>query len=176
MEKLVFIDESGFALDLYRRYGWGIGGGRLYEEVPVNTGVNRSVVGAYSLPSSENPTGLWALWQKLGSWTREYFEIFLSEGLLPLLPRGSVLVLDNASIHKGDEVKRLVQEAGSSLLYLPPYSPDYSPIEPVWGWLKNYVRIIKPVDDEQRQSTIFQAKLALPPQHAAAWFAHCGLS
>lgn len=176
LEKLVFIDESGFSLDLHRKYGWMIGGGRCYEVVPVNTGKNRSVVGAYSWPSASNPTGLWTLWQKLGSWNREYFELFLSEGLLPLLPPGSVLVMDNASIHKGEEVERLVAQAGCHLLYLPPYSPDYNPIEPVWSWLKHQVGLVQPQDDSAREAAIWAAQQRLPAHAAPGWFKYAGLS
>lgn len=175
MEKLVFIDECGFALDLHRKYGWSIGGERCYEAVPVNTGKNRSVLGAYSLPSTANPTGLWTLWQKLGSWKRENFEAFLGDGLLPLLPEGSVLVLDNASIHKGETIQKLVAEAGCHLLYLPPYSPDFSPIEPVWSWLKHQVRSIKPATDSEREQAIFAAQQHLPATAAQGWFKYSGL-
>lgn len=65
-ERLVFLDECGFALNLHRLYGWTVGGGRCEEGVPFNKGVNRSVAGAFSLPTAANPSGLWALWQKLG--------------------------------------------------------------------------------------------------------------
>jgi hypothetical protein len=173
--KLVFIDESGFSLDLHRRYGWTIGGGRCMEAVPVNTGMNRSVVGAYSLPTAENPTGMWALWQKLGAWNAYLFELYISEGVLPLLPEGSVLVMDNASIHKGESLAKMVAEAGCSILYLAPYSPDFSPIEPVWSWLKHHVRKAKPADDTQREQAIWEAQMALPPSAAKGWFTHCGL-
>ena len=152
-----------------------MGGGRLYEAVPVNTGQNRSVVGAYSLPSAANPTGLWALWQKLGAWTALLFEAFVEEVVLPFIPKGSVLVLDNARIHQSESLKRKVEAAGCSLLFLPPYSPDFSPIEPVWAWLKHFVRTVKPTDDAAREQAIVDAHAALPPHAASGWFRHCGL-
>lgn len=99
VEKLVFLDECGFGLNLHRLYGWTIGGGRCVEEVPLERGQNRSVWGAFSLPTPTCSTGMRALWQKLGAWTRASFEAFLQDGLLPVLSPGSVLVLDNASIH-----------------------------------------------------------------------------
>ena len=141
-EKLVFLDECGFGLNLYRRYGWTIGGGRCVEEVPFERGQNRSVLGALSLPRPTCPTGMRALWQKLGAWTRASFEAFLQDGLLPILEPGSVLVLDNASIHRGGEIQKLVEAAGCSLLYLPPYSPDFNPIEPAWGIFSGRVSIL----------------------------------
>jgi hypothetical protein len=175
LEKLVFIDECGFSLDLHRKYGWVIGGGRCSEAVPVNTGKNRSVVGAYSWPSAANPTGLWTLWQKLESWNQRTFALFISDGLLPLLPAGSVLVMDNASIHKGQEIEALVAAAGCHVLYLPSYSPDFNPIEPVWSWLKHQVRMAKPENDSAREEAIFTAQKLLPPHAAPGWFTYAGL-
>jgi len=190
LEKLVFLDECGFGLDLHRLYGWTIGGGRCVEEVPFERGQNRSVLGAYSLPSLSCPNGICpngicpngicpngmrALWQKLGAWTRATFEAFLQDGLLPQLEPGSVLVLDNASIHRGGEIEKLVEAAGCSLLYLPPYSPDLNPIEPAWSWIKHRVRTQAPRDDGHRQSAIQEAARQLPPSAATAWFKHCGL-
>ena len=116
VEKLVFLDESGFKLDLHRLYGWTIGGGRCHEVVPVNAGANHSVLGAYSLPAPGQPSmwasqwdrqntgqhvhnGLWALWQKPKAWNKRLFLGFLIDELLPLLPQESVLVLDNKCLH-----------------------------------------------------------------------------
>ena len=86
--------------------------------------------GAFSLPvastsASAGNNGMRALWQKLGAVTRPEFEAFLREHLLPVLECGSVLVLDNARIHHGGQIAQLVEEAGCSLLYLPPYSPTF---------------------------------------------------
>ena len=173
--KLVFLDECGFALNLHRLYGWVVAGGRCVEEVPFNKGVNRSVLGAYSFPSEANPSGLWALWQKLGAWTGLLFAMFLEESVLPRVPRGSVLVLDNAKIHFDPDLQQIVERAGCFLLYLPPYSPDYNPIELVWSWIKERVRKLAPRDDGQREAYIRQVASELPPQAALGWFRHCGL-
>ena len=174
VEKLVFLDECGFALNLHRLYGWLMGGGRLEEDVPFQKGRLRSVVGAFSLPRDGNPTGLWALWQRVGSWNGRLFTLFVQEAVLPFVPRGSVLVLDNASIHKGALVHEAVEVAGCSLLFLPPYSPDLNPIELLWSWLKQIVRALAPRDDPQRQKLIRDAVQLLPPKHAPNWFQHCG--
>lgn len=175
LKKLVFLDECGFALNLHRPYGWTVGGGRCIEVVPFNRGVNRSVLGAFSLPDATCATGMRALWQKLGAWTRATFEAFLSEGLLPVVPKGSVLVLDNARIHHGGRIQEMVEAAGCSLLYLPPYSPDFSPIELAWSWIKGRVRTLAPRDDTARERDIRRANDALPLEAAPAWFKHCGL-
>jgi len=187
LEKLVFLDECGFSLNLHRLYGWVVGGGRCYEAVPFNKGGNRSVLGAFSLPSqgnpsdnpsdnpSGNPSGMWALWQKLGAWNALLFEAFVEEALLPVLPKGSVLVLDNARIHQGQSLREKVEAAGCSLLFLPPYSPDFNPIELAWSWIKHCVRTLAPRDDLARQSAIECAHRALPPDAARHWFRKSGL-
>jgi len=176
LEKLVFLDECGFGLNLHRLYGWTIGGGRCVEVVPFERGLNRSVLGALSLPAPDCPTGLRALWQKLGAWTRATFEAFLQDGLLPVLEIGSVLVLDNASIHRGGAIRELVEAAGCSLLYLPPYSPDLNPIELAWSFIKGRVRAEAPREDGHREEAIHEATRQLPPLAPTAWFRHCGLS
>ena len=159
-----------------------MGGARCEDEVPFNKGVNLSVVGAFSLPTPDNATGLWALWHKKEAWTGLLFELFVQEELLPrqeLLPRlppGSVLVLDNARIHHRATLRHAVEEAGHRLLFLPPYSPDFNPIELVWSWLKHIVRLLAPREDDQRQSAIRHAQKLLPPQNASAWFRKCGLT
>jgi len=175
LEKLVFLDECGFSLNLHRLYGWAPKGERCYEAVPFNKGKNRSVLGAYSWPGDENPTGLWALWQRLGAWNGESFEQFVQEALLPQLPPGRVLVMDNARIHHRQTLHEKVAAAGCRIVYLPPYSPDFNPIELVWSWLKDQVRFLAPRTDEQRQRDIQTTAALVPPQAAKGWFQLCGI-
>lgn len=181
VKKLVFLDECGFSLNLHRFYGWSLQQDRCIEAVPFQRGCNRSVLGAFSLPEAgteaeAHPNGIRALFQKLGAIKREDFEGFLREQLLPVLETGSVLVLDNARIHHGGQIAQIVQDAGCSLLYLPPYSPDFSPIELVWSWIKNQVRAAAPRNDQDRQEMIAAAAMALPASAAPGWFKKCGLS
>ncbi len=175
-EKLVFLDECGFASNLCRLYGWAIGGARCVETSAHTRTQNRSCLGAFSLPGQSNPTGLWALWQKTGAWNGVLFELFVVDELLPRLPPQSVLVLDNARIHKSHSLQEAVEAAGHRLLFLPAYSPDFNPIELVWSWLKNWVRHLAPEGDEPRKQAIRAAQAALPPQHAQGWFRKCGLT
>lgn len=173
LEKLVFLDECGFALNLYRLYGWAPKGERCVAQVPFNKGKNRSVLGAYGFPRPENPTGLWAIAQRLGAWTGETFEEFVGHSLLPQLPAGSVLVMDNARIHHRQTLQELVAAAGCRILYLPPYSPDLNPIELLWSWLKDNVRHRAPRTDELRQAAIENAANLVPADAATGWFQKC---
>lgn len=172
---MVFLDECGFALNLHRLYGWALRGERCVETVPFNRGKNRSVLGAYGFPGPENPTGLWALEQRLGAYNTQTFEAFVAHSLLPQLPPGSVLILDNARIHHGPNLQTLVEKAGCHLLYLPPYSPDFSPIELLWSWFKDHVRKQAPRTDTLRQLTIEDTARQIPHKAASGWFQKCGI-
>ena len=164
----MFLDAVGFSLALSLLYGWGFRKERLVESVPLNRGKNQSVLGAFA------SGGMAAVTSKIGAMKRVDVERFLESDLLPKLPAGSVLVLDNARIHKGGRVEEIVANAGCSLLYLSPYSPDFSPIELAWGWIKQQVRRLCPRAEEARQSAVANAIAALPKEFTEAWFRKCG--
>jgi transposase len=82
-----------------------------------------------------------------GACNRAVFEIWLETCLIPVLKPGQVVVMDNATFHKGGRIELLIQEAGCELLYLPAYSPDFNKIERCWSWLKSrYATQIDPFD------------------------------
>ena len=115
-------------------YGWMHKSSRLYGLKKSKKSKRVSVLAA--LLNSE----IHAPFSFEGSCDRTVFELYLSKVLLPILPSGKILVLDNASFHKGGNIKILIENAGCSLLYLPPYSPDYNPIEHKWFPLKHNTR------------------------------------
>ncbi len=162
----MFLDESGFSLALSVLYGWGKKGEPLIEAVPARRGKNLSVLGALDIE------GMLATTSKQGAMTRADFERFLHTDLLPRLLPGSVLVLDNASIHKGGEIACLVEKAQCHLLYLPPYSPDLNPIELAWAFVKSRVRRCGPREDAVRQQAVEAAIAAIPHTLAPACFRH----
>ena len=167
--RLVFLDEAGFNLAMYANHGWSSRGERLVEAVPFQRGKNFSVLGAMSL------SGMVCTLQKEGSIKRVDLEEFLTRELLPKLERGSVLVLDNARSHHGGGLARIVEEAGCSLLYLPPYSPDFNPIELGWAWIKRLVRKLAPRNADSRLAAILSAISQLPSAFAKPWFRKTGL-
>jgi len=176
-KRLVFLDECGFSLAMYWLYGWAIKSERCVEKVPCQRGVNRSLLGAISL------SGMIAFASKTGGYNqaqvpcrrREDFEKFLTDELLPKLAAGSVLVMDNARIHHGGKIEELVTGSDCSVLYLPPYSPDFNPIELAWGWIKGQVRRICPRNDESREQAISSTIRAMPQDFALPWFRKCGI-
>jgi transposase len=75
-----------------------------------------------------------------GATTKEVFESYIEEVLAPTLREGQVVVMDNLSSHKGERVKELIEGRGCQLIYLPPYSPDFNPIEQAFSKIKNLLR------------------------------------
>jgi len=148
-------------------YGWGKRGQALVASVPARRGKNLSALGAIDLE------GMVAQTSKEGAMTREDVERFLRVDLLPQLSPGSVLVLDNASIHKGGNIERLVTRAGCRVLYLPPYSPDMNPIELIWGFVKRRVRRDGPRDEVSRRTCVAAGLAAVTEQLAKSCFRHC---
>lgn len=114
--------------------------------------------------------GLLCTRQKEGAMDRADVEAFFSDDLLPRLPEGSVLILDNATIHRGGNLAHLAAAAGCALLYLPPYSPDFNPIEMAWAWMKQRIRHNAPRDAEARKQAVQEAIDALPNHFALNWF------
>jgi transposase len=96
------------------------------------------------------------------------------EVLCPRLQPGQVVVMDNLPAHKVEGVRRLLEAVGAELLYLPPYSPDFNPIEQAWSKIKQQLRSAKARTVETLESAIEDALAAVTQHHAAAWFAHCG--
>ena len=163
------MDESGFSLSLHRFYGWATRGKRLVEAVPYGRGKNLSLLGALSR------AGMLCTRQKEGAMDRDDVEAFFEDDLLPRLSAGSVLVLDNATIHRGGNLAQLAADAGCSLLYLPPYSPDFNPIEMAWAWMKQRIRHKAPREPEERKQAVQEAIDALPDLFALHWFQKCRL-
>lgn len=157
----------GVSLCLSILYGWGKKGEPLIEAVPTKRGKNLSVLGAFDI------IGMISTTSKLGAMKRIDFEKFLRVELLPRLMAGSVLVVDNASIHKGGKIASLVAKAGCHMLYLPPYSPDFNPIELVWAVVKRSIRKQGPREDATRLEAVRKALETIPKSFATACFRHC---
>jgi transposase len=136
VEDLVFLDESGVNLGFIRKCARALGGARAYGETPTQRGRNVSVIGAISLK------GLLAQWSCLGAVDALTFDAFIAQKLVPQLWPGAVVIMDNCRVHKSEELEALITAAGARLIYLPPYSPDFSPIENCWSKVKSILRRI----------------------------------
>jgi len=133
-KKLVYLDEAGINNNESYPYAWTPKGERAEDERPGRRSQR------YSIISSLQEGELVAPLVFEGYTNTRVFVAYLRECLLPKLEAGQVVVMDNASFHKGEEVRAAVEEAGCQILYLPPYSPDLNPIEHQWFRVKNAVR------------------------------------
>lgn len=165
---LHFIDESGINLGLTRRYGRAAPGGRVEDAAPFNPGPNVSVIGALSC------RGIGAVMSIEGATDGAVFLAYIRQVLAPTLAPGDVVVMDNLSAHKVAGVREAVQAAGATILYLSPYSPDFSPIESCWSKIKAFLRAVKARTREALDEALTAALATVTPLDARHWFAHCG--
>jgi transposase len=127
---LVYIDESGFSEDMPRIFGYAPAGMRCFGTHDVMSKRRTNVIGALT----EDRLLTAALFD--GSINVDVFEAWLQQALLPVLPNGAVVVMDNAPFHTSERIQEAVEAAGCFLEYLPPYSPDLNPIEHKWAQAK----------------------------------------
>jgi transposase len=133
-ERLVFIDETWASTNMARRYGRCLRGKRLRVGVPHGHWKTTTFVGALTL------RGFIAPFVLDGPINRVAFETYVEKVLVPELREGDTVIMDNLPGHKGPKVRQLIEAAGAHLLYLPPYSPDFNPIENAFAKLKAILR------------------------------------
>jgi transposase len=166
--KLYFLDEIGMHLGLTRLYGRAAPGQRVVEATPGYSGPHYTGVAALTL------RGVQAPWVLEGSMDGPAFEAYVQQVLAPTLRPGDVVVLDNLSPHKHAVIRTLIEARGATVEFLPPYSPDYNPIELCWATVKAELRQAKARTFDQLLDALRAALRAVTPEHALAWFAHCG--
>ena len=166
-EDLVFIDETGMNLALVRLYGRALEGQRAYGERPYIRGKNVTLIGALSL------TGFVSAWTIDGGANGDAFIGFVEQILVPNLWPGACVVMDNLTAHKVDGVRQALADAGARLIYLSPYSPDFSPIENCWSLLKQYLRSVAARTRDALDQAISDAMKLITLKDIYGWFAHC---
>jgi transposase len=168
---LIFIDETGIHLGMTRRYGRAPVGERLYDsEVPGDPGRNISLIGAMSLD------GLMATMSIVGSVNTDVFLFYIQEILIPQLWVGAIIVMDNLPVHHATVVREAIEAVGAKIVFLPPYSPDLSPIELCWSKLKQLLRSAKARTREALDQALSQIiNELISTDDALGWFNHCGL-
>ena len=167
-QQLVFVDESGTNIALTRLYGWAPHDHRATGSVPRNHGKNTTLVAALA------PDGLHEPWLIEGAMDTEAFVWYIREQLAPTLRPGQVVVLDNLSVHKAASIRQALEARHCQLLFLPPYSPDFTPIEQAFSKIKTILRGLGARTKEALQEAVHLAIEAITRQDATAWFAHAG--
>jgi transposase len=166
--RLVFVDESGSNIALTPLYARAPKGQRAHGSIPRNRGKNTTLLASLSVD------GMGASLLLEGATNAVAFEIYLEQILLPSLAPGQIVVMDNLSVHKGARVRQLIEERGCQMLFLPAYSPDFSPIEETFSKIKAFLRRVGARTREDLQEAIAQALQTVTSQDAHGWFAHCG--
>ena len=167
-ERLVFVDECSTNTSLSPPYAWSRRGERALCSVPRNWGANVTVLASMSVE------GMGECLAVEGPTTREVFETYLERVLVPSFRPGQVVVMDNLSSHKGSRVRELIEKRGCELLYLPPYSPDFNPIEEAFAKLKTLLRKAGARTREALIEAIGQGLEAVTAKDAHGFFEHRG--
>lgn len=133
-QSVIFIDETGAYEYFPKRYGRALRGQKVYVKIHGKKGKRTNIIGAICDNTFISYSAL------EGTVNRDIYTKFIFEKVLPHVKEGRVVVMDNARIHKSDAIKKAIEEKGGELLDLPPYSPDFNPIEHCWALLKRWLR------------------------------------
>ena len=164
-DHLVFLDESGINLGMIRRYGRALYGKRVVDHSPLNKPKTTTVVAAI------RTNGVFAQANYLGGTTKEKFLQYVRETLVPALHQGDIVVMDNLSVHHAPQAVQMIHQAGAGLLYLPPYSPDFNPIEKLWSKVKAFLRKCRALTLKTLQQSLLAAFACVTPSDCSNWFA-----
>ena len=166
--RYVFIDECGVTTDLLRRYGRSPRGARLHDHTPCSHWEATTVVAAL------RPHALAAPAVFDGPIDSDSFLAYVEQVLVPTLQPGDVVVMDNLPAHKAPAVRTAIERAGATLRFLPPYSPDFNPIEQVFAKLKAFLRKFKPRCFDDVSTLVGKAMALFEPAECANYVRHCG--
>lgn len=169
-EQMKFVDESNAQINMTRRYGWAPTHERVMDAVPENHGCNLTIIAAMGLSGISAP----AVFE--GALNGERFRAYVEQQLAPTLQPGDLVILDNLSVHKVRGIAELIRAQGAEVLFLPPYSPDLSPIELCWSKVKTALRRAKARTVEALFDALADALHSVSLTDIAHWFAHRGYS
>lgn len=167
-ELLVVVDETQATVKMARRYARAAGGERARGSVPRNQGTGTTLIAALTTQGIEAPMTL------EGALNTDACIAYVEQVLCPALRPGQMVLMDNLSPHKADEVQRLIEKAGCQLCFFPSYSPDLSPIEMAFSKIKGLLRKAAARTREALEAAIAVAIDAITPADALAYFKHCG--
>jgi transposase len=167
-ERLVFIDETWTATNMARTHGRCAKGQRLRMGFPHSHRKTTTLVAGLRLSGMVAPMVL------DGPINGDWFEAYVDQVLVPTLRPGDIVIMDNLSSHKRLSVKLLIEAAGATLAFLPPYSPDFNPIEKAFSKLKTNLRRIGERTVTGLWDVIGSLVTMLNPHECRNYFASCG--
>jgi transposase len=168
--RFLFVDESAVNTAMTRRYGRAPRGERAFDGAPRDYGTHTSVIGALGL------RGLVATLTVEGAVDALCFDAYAERVLGPQLRSGDVVVLDDLGARKASRIEEEAEARSAQVPWLPPYSPDYSPIEQCWSKIKAYPRGVKARTNEALEKALAQAIQLVTRADIRGWFKHCGYS
>ena len=168
-ERCVVIDESGTTTAMTRTHGRAPPGERVPDAVPLVHWQVMTVAAAVRLGA-----GVTAAMAYPGATDAAAFATYVEWSLAPTLRPGDVVILDRLQAHRAAGVREAIEAAGARLLPLPPYSPDYSPIEPAWSKVKRFLRSAKARTPDALVDAIGDGLRSVTPDDVRAFFEHCG--
>ena len=170
-ERIVFLDESGVNTNMTRIYGRSLGGARSVDKAPLNTPVNTTILSSIRINGETSYTTY------SGGTTKDKFVEYLKNVLIPSLHEGDIIVMDNMRTHHVKEVSEIINNSEKllTLLYLPPYSPDFNPIEMMWSKIKSVLRMIKIRNISMLPDAIKTAFSKITSSDCIGWFSAVGL-
>ena len=136
--------------------------------MPRNYGAQTSLISSLSLGGVE------ATLSVEGAVDTLVFDAYVEQVLRPTIKAGDVIVLDNLAAHKASQIEMVTQECGATVIWLSPYSPDYSPIEMMWSKIKAAMRAAKARTREELEKALAAALKLITETDCFAWFKHCG--
>lgn len=166
--RLRFLDEAGATTVLKRLYARALGGGRTTEAVPRNDGQSTSMIATLGVDGVEAPMLI------EGSVDTLVFNAYCEQILQPTLKTGDIIVLDNLGAHRASRIEEITASCGAQVLWLPPYSPDFSPIELMWSKVKAYLKKVKARTQTELEKAIAEALETITLSDCRNWFRHCG--
>ncbi len=167
---LIFLDESGANLGMTSDYARVEGGQRAKMPKPFDTGEQFSIIGAICL------SGIVAMMYIASSVNGSVFKTYIEKLLIPKLRRGQFVIFDNVSFHKSKELIDLIESVGAKVVFLPPYSPDLSPIEKMWSKIKEILKRIRPRSKAEFHESLLEAITAVNDEDFEEWYDACGYS
>jgi transposase len=167
-ERFVFIDETWVTTNMTRPFGRAPQGQRLVDAIPHGHWKTTTFLAAL------RSTGMTAPMVIDGAINGDLFCAYVNKILVPELRAGDIVVMDNLSSHKRIEARRAIEAVGARVVFLPPYSPDFNPIENAFAKLKRLVRSAGKRSIDELWSFLGQALDAFSPSECLNYFRHCG--
>lgn len=166
--KIIVIDEAGANLGMTSSYARSMGGERAYGPKPCNKGKNISIIGAI------NRIGIVAMMYLEHAVNADSFISFVEKLLLDKVKRGYYVILDNVRFHKDKKVRELIESKGAHVVFLPPYSPDLSPIEKMWSKIKEIMKRLMPRSKAEFHNALCAGLSEVTSEDCESWFEDCG--